>query len=35
VFAEPRAADAHHRDFLATCRAVVAASAGAPPVAAR
>jgi hypothetical protein len=35
VFADPRAADAHHRDFLADCRAVVAAAAGAPPVAAR
>jgi hypothetical protein len=35
VFTDPRAADAHHRDFLATCRAVVAASTGTPPVATR
>lgn len=31
VFAEPRGADDHHRDFLSNCRAVVAAADGAPP----
>lgn len=35
VFADPRSADAHHLDFLSTCRAVVAASTGTPPVATR
>ncbi len=35
VFARPRAADEHHREFLADCRTVVAASAGTPPVAVR
>jgi hypothetical protein len=31
VFADPRGVDEHHREFLATCRAVVAAANGAPP----
>jgi hypothetical protein len=31
VFAEPRDADDHHREFLASCRAVVAAADRPPP----
>jgi hypothetical protein len=31
VFAEPRGAEGHHRDFLSNCRAVVAAANGVPP----
>ncbi len=31
VFAEPRGAEDHHRDFLSNCRAVVSAANGAPP----
>ena len=31
VFADPRGAEDHHRDFLSNCRAVVSAANGAPP----
>jgi hypothetical protein len=31
VFAEPRGAEDHHRDFLSNCRAVVSAANGAAP----
>jgi hypothetical protein len=35
VFAAPRGPEHHHREFLASCRATVAAAGGAPPLATR